>query len=76
MATKVFLTSPGVSLESVVEGVGGAVQSSFVVGLTIDLGTTLITEGGTTRSILKSEVIQAMRELEQFIIRDTGLDWG
>lgn len=81
MATKVFLFNPGGSLETVVEGVGAAVQSSFVVGLTINLATSAVNDpntsaGGTTRAILKSEVQQAIRVLEEFIIRDTGSDWG
>ena len=79
MATKVFLFSPGGSLETVVEGVGAAVQSSFVVGLTINMATNAIQDassGGTTRAILKSEAQQAIRILEEFIIRDTGTDFG
>ena len=76
MATKVFLFSPGGNLETVVEGVGAAVQSSFVVGLTVDLTTTLVSDNGTTRKILKSEVQQAMRTLEEFILKDPGTDWG
>lgn len=79
MATKVFLFSPGGSLETVVEGVGAAVQSSFVVGLTVNMATTAIddnTLGGTARAVLKSEVQQAIRVLEEFILRDTGSDFG
>lgn len=76
MATKVFLVSPGNSLENVVEGVGAAIQSSFVIALTVDMSTALVKDNGTTRSVLKSEVQQGMRILEQFILRDTGTDWG
>lgn len=76
MATKVFLFSPGGNLETVVEGVGGVNQSSFTVALTVDFTTNLNNGAGGTRSILKSEVQQAIRTLEEFIIRDTGKDWG
>ena len=62
--------------DAAVEGVGAAVQSSFVVGLTVDLTTTLVSDNGTTRKILKSEVQQAMRTLEEFILKDPGTDWG
>lgn len=76
MATKVFLFSPGGSLETVVEGVGGVTQSSFTVALTVDFTSNLNNGAGGTRAILKSEVQQAIRTLEEFIIRDTGKDWG
>lgn len=76
MATKVFLFSPGGNLETVIEGVGAANQSSFTVALTIDMSTSLITQDGTTRKILKSEVVQAIRTLEQFIEKDPGSDFG
>lgn len=72
MATRVLLLSPGLSLENVVEGVGAAIQSSFVVALTVDLGTGNITESGTTRAILKSEIVQIMRTLEAFLERDSS----
>lgn len=72
MATRVLLLSPGGSLETVVEGVGGLIQSSFVVGLTVDLGTGNVTDSGTTRAILKSEIVQIMRVLEEYLQRDTS----
>lgn len=65
------MVSPGQSLESVVEGVGDAVQSSFLIALTVDLGNN-VTEGGSTRPPLKSEVVQALRILEQFLEKDTS----
>lgn len=76
MATKVFLLSPGQHLEDVVEGVGGVVQSSFVVGLTVNMATTTVNDGTSTRAIQKAEVQQIIRMLEEFILRDTGSDWG
>jgi hypothetical protein len=76
MATKVFLTSPGTAVENIVEGVGAAIQSSFLVGLTINLATNTVADNGTTRVILKSEVQRAIRELEEFILKDPNSDWG
>jgi len=65
MATRVFLSSPGVTTESTVEGVGGAIQSSFLVGLTVDLSTVALDAG--TRQILKSEVFLAVENLLAYI---------
>ncbi len=76
MATKVFLFSPGGNLETVVEGVGAAVQSSFLVGLTVNMATTTVNDNGTTRMIYKSEVQQAIRTLEEFLLKDPNSDWG
>lgn len=65
MATRVFLDSPGVPIESVVEGVGAAIQSSFLVSLTVDLSTTALDAG--TRQIQKAEVYQALMNLWGYI---------
>lgn len=69
MATRVFLFTPGGSLETVVEGVGAAVQSSFAVALTVDLNTAFLNEAASTRQILKSEVVTAIRTLEEYLVR-------
>lgn len=76
MATKVFLTSPGTAVENIVEGVGGVVQSTFLVGLTINLATNTLKDGSTNRVISKGEVQRAIRELEEYILRDPNSDWG
>lgn len=76
MASQVFLINPSKSLEDVVTGVGAAIQSSFIVSITVDLGTSDLTEGGTTRQIKKAEVQQAIRTLEEYILRDTAAIWG
>lgn len=65
MATRVFLSSPGVAMENTIEGVGAAIQSSFLVSLTVDLSTTAL--DATTRQILKSEVFQIMKNLEGWL---------
>ncbi len=61
MATRVFLSSPGTTMENTVEGVGGTIQSSFIVALTVDLSTTAL--DASSRQILKSEVFLAVDNL-------------
>lgn len=61
MATRVFLSSPGTTMENTVEGVGGTIQSSFIVALTVDLSTTAL--DASSRQILKSEVFLAVNNL-------------
>lgn len=65
MATRVFLTSPGVAMENTVEGVGAATQSSFVVALTVDLSTTAL--DASSRQILRSEVFLALDNLMGYL---------
>lgn len=65
MATRVFLDSPGVAMENVVEGVGAAIQSSFLVALTVDLNTAGLDAG--SRQIQKAEVYQALMNIWGYI---------
>lgn len=65
MATRVFLSSPGVAIESTIEGVGAAIQSSYIVGITVDLSTTAL--DASTRQITKGEVKQALDNLWGYI---------
>lgn len=76
MATKVFLWSPGTAIENVVEGVGGVVQSTFVVGVTINLATNTVADNGTTRAVQKAEVIQGLETLIDAITNDRAPDFG
>lgn len=61
MATRVFLSSPGVTMENTIEGVGAATQSSFLVALTVDLTTTGL--DASSRQIQKAEVFQTLYNL-------------
>lgn len=65
MATRIFLTSPGVATENTVEGVGAAIQSSFLVALTVDLSTTSL--DASSRQILRSEVFLAIENLRAYL---------
>ena len=76
MATKVWLASPETAIESVVEGVGAAIQSSFVVGVTIDLSTSKIADNGTTRVVQKREAILSIYNILGRLLKDDGSDWG
>lgn len=71
MATRYYAFNPGNNLETIVESVG-APNSSAVVELSIDLSTTKVTDSGSTRAILKSEVMIALDLFMQQIIRDTS----
>ncbi len=68
MATRIYALGPNQQLEDVVEGVGAA-ASSRIVNLTIDLATNAVTEGSTTRGILKSEVLIILDIFQQQIVR-------
>lgn len=76
MATKVWLASPETAMESVVEGVGAAIQSSFCVGVTIDMATNKVADNGTTRLIQKREAIQALYNIIGRLTKDDGSDFG
>lgn len=65
MATRLFLTSPGVATENTVEGVGAAIQSSFIVALTVDLNTAGLDAGA--RQVNKAEVKVAIDNLWAYI---------
>lgn len=68
MATRRYGLSAGENLEAVTEAVGAAVASD-TVELTVDLATTTVKEGSTTRAILKEEVLLVLNLLEQYITR-------
>lgn len=72
MATRLYGANPGYALESVTEGVGSA-TTSHNVELTVDLATTVVTDGGTTRAITKNEVLLILNLFEQYITRSNWL---
>lgn len=75
--TKVYLTSPGTAVENIIEGSTIlAIQSSFLISVQWNNATGLITEGSTTRGLTKKEVVQALYEITEYIVRDPGGDWG
>jgi hypothetical protein len=70
MATRRYKAKPGTEL--VVEEVGAAVNS-HVVEITIDLATTTVNEGGSTRAIKKEEVLAQIEKIRQKIITGNWL---
>ncbi len=68
MATRRFGLNPGQSLENVTEAVGAATVANNVE-LVVDLATTIVTDGGTTRAITKNEVLIILNILTQYIDR-------
>ena len=71
MATRRFKISVGESEFQVVEEAGAAVNSD-TVELTVELASTAVNEGGSTRAVKKSEVLQALEILENHIIKSTA----
>lgn len=69
MAVRLYAIGANGSLENVIEGVGVA-NSAGVINLAIDLTTSgVYNEGNTQRTITKSEIIECIEVLKQYIIR-------
>ena len=68
MATRRYSLDPGQTLEQLTEAVGAATVTNHVE-LTVDLATNVITEGASTRQILKSEVIVILKMFMEQIVR-------
>lgn len=66
MATRIYKGSPGNTLADITDGVGAATASK-VVELTVDLATTTVTDGSTTRQITKFEVLLILELFEMYI---------
>lgn len=68
MATRRFGLSVGESLENVTEAVGSATAADNVE-LTVDIASTVVKEGGSTRTIYREEVLIILNILSQYITR-------
>jgi hypothetical protein len=68
MATRRYKLCPGETEFQIVEEAGAAVNSD-TVELTVDLATTAVNDKGTTRAILKSEVLEALDKLANHITK-------
>lgn len=68
MATRLYSIPVGGRVEDVVEAAGSAVVTD-PIELTVDLATSVVTEGASTRSVKKSEVLIALEVLAQYIVR-------
>lgn len=68
MATRRYKIEPGEGEFSITEEAGAAVNSD-TVELTVDIATTRVNEGGSTRVISKSEVLEALDKIKNHIIK-------
>jgi len=68
VATRRYKVNPGEGEGDVTEEVGAATNSKLVE-LTVDIATTGVNVGGSTRVIDRSEVLQALRKIENHIIK-------
>lgn len=72
MATRLYSLAPNATLEDVVEAVGSATTTK-AIELTVDLSTSIVNEGSSTRAIKQEEVIFALEIFAQYIIRGKWL---
>jgi hypothetical protein len=68
MATRRYKLSVGEGEFLVTEEAGAAVNSD-TVELTVELATTAVNANGTTRSILKNEVLDCVEKIKNHIIK-------
>jgi hypothetical protein len=68
VATRRYKISAGETEFQITEEVGAAVNSD-TVELTVELAATAVNAGGTTRSILKQEVLDALEEFKNHIVK-------
>lgn len=67
MATRLYSIAPGQTEFQIVENVGSATVHQ-AIELTVDLSTSIVTDDGTTRAVLKEEVLQALDMLKNHIL--------
>lgn len=68
MATRLYGISVGEAANVVTEGAGSAVAADKVE-LTVELATTAVGEGASTRAITKAEVLDCVEKIKQHIIK-------
>lgn len=68
MATRRYKISVGEGEFQIVEEVGAAVNSD-VVELTVELATTGVNANGSTRAILKQEVLECIDKIKNHILK-------
>lgn len=68
MATRLYGVSVGEYANAITEGAGSAVAADKVE-LTVELATTAVGEGASTRGITKAEVLDCIDKIKQHIIK-------
>ena len=72
MATRTYHTAVGLTEFQITDGVGNATQST-PIELTVDLSNTLVNDqNGTTRQVKKEEVLIALDQFKDHILKDTS----
>lgn len=69
MATRIWAVGPAGTLENVQENIGPTATSA-IVAIVVDLTASVTGQAGVSRTVSKSEVLQAIDVLEQKILRD------
>lgn len=70
MATRIYSMNPGQTNYQVNEAVGPTATSG-IIAIVVDLAANL-TEGSTTRGPSRREVLDALAEITQYIMRDNS----
>lgn len=70
MATRLYGVNPGSRMVDVIEAIGPTATSASIV-MVIDLASTVVTNGGTTRTVSREEVLLAIDTLKAVIMADT-----
>lgn len=68
MATRRYSVNPGDGANQVTEAAGAAIATKNVE-VTIELATTAVNDGGATRTIAKSEVLDALTKIKEHITK-------
>lgn len=71
MATRTFAVNPTQRVSNVVEFVGAACTSRFI-NVTVDIATTVMGEGGSTRVLTKEEFINSLETIKEYVLRDNS----
>ena len=69
MATRIYALNPGGYLENVIEAIGPTATSA-PIAIVIDLANTIITDGATSRTVNKQDVLNAIDTLRKYIVTD------
>lgn len=70
MATAIYHASVGKTEFSITDGVGSATASTEIE-LTVDLSTSIVNLETGTRQVKKDEVLIALDQLKNYILKDT-----
>lgn len=72
MATRLYSIAPGQTEFQIVQAVGSATVTQ-AIELTVDLSTSIVTEGTSTRAIRQEEVLRALDMLKNYILEHKWL---